>query len=713
MKNTNRFCRYTALCILAAGIFPLSAFSQKKDNLGKEFYIAFAQNQGSGDETKNFMALFIAAKVPTKGIVEVTTLRFRQNFTVTPGKITTIELPDGKIFGDSTVEVFTDEQVLPGMAVHITADDEVSVYGINHKQWSSDAFMALPVDVLGTTYRTANYQTSWPTDISGNAVNTPGEFWIVGVTNATNVTITPRAATANGSPAGIPFKVQLNTGDVFLVQGDLNDSSNDLTGSLIESDQPVAVLSGHVRTDIPHGFKNAGIASTSRDHLVEQMPPVSSWGYSALIASYSSSLLPDLVRIISHDNQNKISVNGTLAATINAGEFYEITQLTDPVSIQSSNPILVGQYMHTSKYGTSGPGTAYGDPAYALVFPIEQFDTSYTFMVDPDPVAFSGNFVNVVTCESGFTDMMLDDKPISSFSGFTVQKFPGSIYAYAQIRIEQGDHKISGPLPFGITVYAFGQVDSYAYPGGSLIDSSGAGSRNIEYAVSSKRIINDTVGATIYLPIYLKSSSKISSLDLAMHYPTPMLTYQRSILPSGKNLDIPGEQWSGRTKLHWDGNDIAALADSLAGYCIFTWNPREVECATIVFDSMVTAAAEDPCSGKVQATPLYPVATGHIGTSPNCGQADITDDLTLLRAEEVIFRPNPAKDFATLTTSRYSGPLSIEFVNVLGIPLKKQVLLINANTQLTLDLGALPEGVYYLNISCDKFSKVIPFVHLR
>src|SRR5437868_4900309 len=101
--------------------------AQRISSSGKEFYVAFAQNQGGESfgvrgEANNYFALFITSKVPTKGKVEVTGLKWSTNFTTTPGQITTIELPDGKKNGDPTVEVKTDEQVVHGMAVHITSD---------------------------------------------------------------------------------------------------------------------------------------------------------------------------------------------------------------------------------------------------------------------------------------------------------------------------------------------------------------------------------------------------------------------------------------------------------------------------------------------------------------------------------------------------------------------------------------------------------------
>lgn len=457
-----------ALCCVFSST---SVFSQQKDNAGKEFYLAFGTNQGGGIDDNSFQ-LYITGKTATKGTVEVKALSFVRNFTVTPGQITTVDLPsDGS--GGPTVELTEsdEEQIIKGMAVHITADEEVAVYGMNHKIYSTDAFMGIPIDVLGTEYITINYQTCNSGNGGQNSNTTPGEFWLVATNDSTNVTITPRARTRAGVQAGTPIPLLLYKGDVYLVHGDKNSPTNDLTGSIIESDQPLAVFSGHVRAAIPQGFLNKGGNTTSRDHLVEQLPPVSAWGDSALVVRYASSDLADLVRIVSAEDDNQITVNGNVVATLSKGSFFEIKALTGPTSIHATNPILVGQYMHTSVYGTVGGGQPYGDPALALVYPVEQFANSYTFISVVNPV-YTGNYVNVVTLSSA--GMMLDGVaiPASAFS-----PIPNSNYLYAQIDLDQftkggsgqGTHNITGPNPFGITIYGLGAVDSYAYTGGTLL----------------------------------------------------------------------------------------------------------------------------------------------------------------------------------------------------------------------------------------------------
>ncbi|MDP4233936.1 MAG: choice-of-anchor D domain-containing protein [Bacteroidota bacterium] len=432
------------------------------DNLGTEFYLAFGPNLGANDQS-NVMDLYITGHTHAHGKVEVPALGVSQTFTITPGQIQTIELPNGNN-GNPSVEVTTDEQIVRGMAVHVTSDSEVAVFGLNHKFYSSDAFMGLPNDVLGTEYRTMCYQAGTFGGMNG-VQYTPSEFWIVSIQDSTNVKITLADRSAGGVQRNTPQSVLLMKGDIYLVQG-VAQRGNDLTGSLIESDRPIAVFSGHQRTNIPDTALNSD-GDPSRDHLVEELPPVSAWGDSALVVPFATADLPDLVRVLCAEDSTEISVNGTSVGSYNAGQFYEITHLAGVTDIRASKPILVGQYMHTSLGGLNQNGPqAYGDPALALVFPVEQFTTSYTIVSIVDQFSFSGNFVNIVVPTDSISSMQLDGQPMDPAEFHPIAN---SRYAYAQHSLEQGTHNITGGAPFGVTVYALGPVDSYAYTGGTLL----------------------------------------------------------------------------------------------------------------------------------------------------------------------------------------------------------------------------------------------------
>jgi len=436
----------------------VAANAQSNSNFGREFYVAFAQNQG-GSESSNFMGLFITSRVKANGHVDIPLLNFSQDFITLPGLVSVIPLPSD--VAGSTVEMLVSGAVYSGGGVHVTADQDIAVFGMNHKEWSSDAFMALPVGSIGKTYRSINFPSS-----AFIGSETAGEFWMVGTENNTTVSITPNAATAGGSPAHKLFQVQLNKGDAYMIQGNKFDSLNDMTGSLITSDKPLAFFSGHQRTQIPADAVDSD-GAVSRDHLCEQIPDESAWGDSVIVIPFKSSAKPDLVRIVAAVDGTEIRVNGVVQSTIGAGGFYQITAIAGPTLISSNHPILVGQYMHTSWGDLNDPShPAYGDPALALVLPVEQFSTDYTVIADQNS-AFTGNFVNIVAAAGELPALIYLDSVLIPSSSF--QSIPNSVYKYAQIAIQQGTHHLTSAQRFGLTVYALGPVDSYAYTGGALV----------------------------------------------------------------------------------------------------------------------------------------------------------------------------------------------------------------------------------------------------
>lgn len=491
--------------LLAILLLPASvAFAQQRDNVGREFYVAFGENQGSS-EANNSMQLYITSEYRTSCRVEVPAIGFDKTFIVEPKKITVVDLPHDRSWQTVELTDADNERAVSGKSVHVLADTDVTVYGLNHKSQSSDAFLAFPIDALGTEYITINYPVCTPQpqkdiDASFNASYvTASEFWIVATENATSVTITPTGITKAGRTAGSKISVELQKGDIYLVQGDASSYNGDLTGSQIVADKPIAVFSGHVRADIPQFYRNPNSQYNSRDHLVEQLPPVSAWGDSGVVVPFSASksILPDVVRIVASEDKTLLTFNGgTGTAMINRGEVFEIPTLSGPVAITSTHPILIGQYMHSS----IEIARAHGDPALAIIYPFDQFDSSYTF-ISVQNNAYSDNFINIVITPDGVKDITLDGKQLAAS---LFKPIGGTSYYYAQINLDdpnnafqpgQGAHIIRSSVPFGITVYGLGEVDSYAYPGGTSI-------KVLSSAVEcGQQTLEDMLGTTVAFSI--------------------------------------------------------------------------------------------------------------------------------------------------------------------------------------------------------------------
>jgi hypothetical protein len=152
--------------------------------------------------------VYISSGFSTTGTVQSAYPGVNQNFVVNPGIVTQLTLPSGVVLQDG----------IENKGIHITANDPITVYGLNNWSATTDAFMALPVNALGTDYRTLSYKTTF---------NNMGScFSVVATQDATNLTIYNHQTSSTTN-------VTLNTGQTYHVEATV--LNEDLTGSRIQS----------------------------------------------------------------------------------------------------------------------------------------------------------------------------------------------------------------------------------------------------------------------------------------------------------------------------------------------------------------------------------------------------------------------------------------------------------------------------------------------
>ncbi len=403
---------------------------------GTDFYVAFESNATEAGAGPGTLFLFISGNTATSGTVAVPAISFSQTFTVTPGVATTISIP-------SSAEIDSNDVTAVGGAVHITAGAPVSAYGLNTYPASSDGFLGLPTSILGTSYLVESYESD--SGFGGS------QFAVVGTQNGTTVTITPSASTG-AYTAGVPYNVTLNQGDVYqLIDVDGNSSGGDLSGTEITSSAPVATFAGNDCADVPTNYQACNT-------LAEEMTPTNTWGTDFLTEPLATRS-GDTFRFMASTNATTVDINGSPVATLNAGQFYE-SILSSASVITSNNPIQVMQYSNGTTYDN-----ATGDPFDVTIPPTEQFLNSYTVSAEPsgaDP-AITQNYLNFVAPTSEMASITLDGSllPAADFTPIA-----GSSYSGAQVAVGFGSHTVSASLPFGLTVYGFGDADGYGYPGG-------------------------------------------------------------------------------------------------------------------------------------------------------------------------------------------------------------------------------------------------------
>jgi len=419
----------------------LDKFSLKSPE-GQEFWICFMRNHNDPDKvtenTQLHLELFITSEKDANIIIEIKALNFKENVFVPAKTVRNVKI-------SPAAQITSSEIIEEKMGVFVKSDTPVTVYGLNRRRLTTDTFLALPTSVIGNVYRSVCYNIS---------VQLTAQFAIVATEDNTKVTIVPTVETYAGRPANLPFDVILNKGDVYQVTAknkSNDDLKNDLSGSLVSADKKISFLSGHQCAYVPDNVMAC-------NHLVEQLPPVASWGKHYYIGELKKRSRYNY-RVIANEDGTKVFANNQFLTTLNAGQFIE-KNVSEEVQITANKPILVAQYSQGFRNGD-----AIGDPMMLLISPTQQFLKKYRFATPVN--GFWEHYVNVVVPTSSISTLKLNGKtvPKSIF-----KQFGKTRYSIAYLRINYGTHQLEADEPFGMSPYGFGydkdKYDAYGNLGG-------------------------------------------------------------------------------------------------------------------------------------------------------------------------------------------------------------------------------------------------------
>ena len=441
--------------------------------IGCEYYPTITGNP-VGDSFQFAVAIANTSASDATITIEGGALSTPDTFTVSAGSVKVEKLPwqiplklcSGATSNDCVGGVQAKGAMATGGAYHLRSTAPITVYEFNpldytdgggaNFSYSNDASLLLPTNVWRSEYYTANYHQT------GNVF--PAEFAVTAWQDGTTVTITTKANTAagGGAPAftaGTPQMVTLNAGDVLELTSIQTEAVADLTGSHIQSDKPVEVISGHYCVYVPDD--TVGYC----DHIEESMFSVDALGNNYIVNAPAVTSLPsgkvEVVRIIGTVGNTNLTYDppqaGAPATIANPGDYVEISGTTASFKVTADHKVMVAQYMEGQD---AGGGT--GDPAMALAVPVEQFRTSYLFHA---PTNYESNYVDITAPDGGV--VMLDGTMVTGFT-------PIGSTGYSLARVQalgggpnaDGNHSVTGSMPFGITVYGYGQYTSYWYAGG-------------------------------------------------------------------------------------------------------------------------------------------------------------------------------------------------------------------------------------------------------
>lgn len=436
--------------------------------------------------------------------------------TVAPGALEKIYLPwvpalkggDADNCGDP--QAITNSVMAVGGAYHLVSSTPVVVYQFNAleykgaggpagKSWagaacpgnttcasggnaigcysfSNDASLLLP-----STAMTLNYRVSGHQGIGTTASGTNTFFTVTATADNTHVTTMLSAAgsvLASSDNTTIPAATGSSTlkftlahaGDVAEVIG-TTGATADFSGSLVQADNPVEVITGTSAVDIPSTV-------TAADHTEQIVLPAETLGKHYVVP------MPDkpgggigvgVLRFYGNEDGTTLTWNGTTPSgcptTLSAGQMAECTigKVSFTGSVTSSNIEVTGDKEYgvalfqegASAYGLIGSNSE-GDPSESVLASVEQFRLKYLFLA---PTDYDQSYADIV----GTSDAapILDGTAVTAaFS--TIGSGP---YGVWRVTLgggpkSDGAHTLTSTTPVGLQVVGYGDYTSYQYPGG-------------------------------------------------------------------------------------------------------------------------------------------------------------------------------------------------------------------------------------------------------
>lgn len=471
---------YMILLLCCTSIGMCAQQLEGRDTRGRDFWLAFPPNDHPSNVDEAALNVYLSSDVNTTATVWARTRNGtidERTFAVDAGTVVKVDfLPSFlELRSASYPSGSTGDAEIPSPAsVHVTSTDEITVYASIRELNTSDAWVVLPTDALGTEYRILSY----PSDARADTVFIPllttaypSQFVVVATEDSTIVDITLSTAGSRVDPSQRVRSVRLERGESYLVQAQVTvaQQNDDLTGSLIRSSRPLVVLASHRRAQVPILNDNA-----SRDMLIEQVPAVDTWGKSFVVpplqppadAPATSPTSSPRLRVLAHKDATDVTISPGSIITLNGGDVADVP-LTEAVSVTSSEPVLVGIIDRTANEGQLGLNRS-GDPSLIIVPPQEQHLTSYRIIsIEPRTVAdpfYREHFITV-TAPLGAL-ITIDGQPVPALTPLAT--LPS--YGYAHVPVASGAHVVASDSLCGVIAYGYGPAESYGYTGGMAFE---------------------------------------------------------------------------------------------------------------------------------------------------------------------------------------------------------------------------------------------------
>ncbi|XP_071087392.1 fibropellin-1-like [Haliotis cracherodii] len=341
------------------------------------------------------------------------------------------------------------------MSFYFTSTEEITLFCYHVLANKGEGYLALPIETLSTEYIVVthidNHSVTTPETSLPYTKDTQTAFVIIATEDNTQVVISLKiqgTLMAGGCGNGTFFNGESRTFTINKYQTVGAYCAEDITGTLITSDKPVAVISGH----------NMKYTSVVKDGMQEMLLPVKSFGRSFYLPEPPSITGGAIYRVVGSTASTSVRspyVSG-ISFSLGARESHDITvdSTTGPVYLEADKPVLVVQM-------------TLGTPSLAIVPPTSLYSSSYDIgkPVLHATVDLKKVYITVIVP----TDKVLGIRP-QIFPQFKVIK--GSCFSEASVElISPGFYRLTheDDVPFGAMMYVFPFVDNqcvFTHPAG-------------------------------------------------------------------------------------------------------------------------------------------------------------------------------------------------------------------------------------------------------
>jgi hypothetical protein len=494
---------FAAFLLLCGGI-SVSAQTNRFENgtEGTEFWFSFPPNWiQSGNDNSNTLKIYVACEVSVPCTLEIPGLGITQIKMTKAGDVIefTLRPEEGQpyIRADGRGTALSEEQVYnagKGRGIHVFAEVPITVSTVSRITYTTDSFIALPVSSLGTEYIVASFK-----DVTARFPNQhlPSQTVIVAAHDSTVVKFTlggsPGTKTVGGMVRGESKSFYLlKKGDLVMFSNGSSPDGQaidpmDLSGSKIESDKPVAVISGNQCAYVPY------TVACCCDFMMEMELPTNTWGTKYHVPYFPKRKKNAQMKIFAKNPQTSIYREGsnTLFHKLTTGGgyegsgYYEGPVFTDgsaplkPITYKADGPINITLFNNSQSHDEVS-----SDPFQLVLTPIEQYQKEIIFNTPgikggqgyPEnyvALVFEGNMDGSMPDSLDFGTVVNGEivwESISTKFGPTSEPFamwPGDDFRYFQKNITlpgDGVYRIRSSKPFAAYLYGFGSYDSYGQP---------------------------------------------------------------------------------------------------------------------------------------------------------------------------------------------------------------------------------------------------------